>query len=76
MAVEHLSEDSQRIAAWCCTHSLLINPDKTLLLLLGTPQMLARVPEGFGNSVKRFCRLVLQKIWWSSWTCALALTNM
>ena len=48
MAVEHLSEDLQRIAAWCCTHSLLINPDKTKLLLLGTPQMLARVPEGFG----------------------------
>ena len=48
MAVEHLSEDSQRIAARCCTHSLLINPDKTKLLLLGTPQMLARVPEGFG----------------------------
>ena len=48
MAVEHLSEDLQRIAAWGCTHSLLINPDKTLLLLLGTPQMLARVPEGFG----------------------------
>ena len=47
MAVEHLSEDLQRIAAWC-THSLLINPDKTKLLLLGTPQMLARVPEGFG----------------------------
>ena len=48
MAVEHLSEDLRRIAAWCCTHSLLINPDKTKLLLLGTPQMLARVPEGFG----------------------------
>ena len=29
MAVEHLSEDLQRIAAWCCTHSMLINPDKT-----------------------------------------------
>ena len=27
---------------------MLINPDKTKLLLLGTPQMLARVPEGFG----------------------------
>ena len=76
MAVEHLSEDLQRIAAWCCTHSLLINPDKTKLLLLGTPQMLARVPEGFGNSVKRFCRLVLQKIWGSSWTRASVLTNM
>ena len=26
MAVENFSEDLQRIAAWCCTHSLLINP--------------------------------------------------
>ena len=48
IAVEHFSEDLQRIATWCCTHNLLINPDKTKLLLLGTPQMLARVPEGFG----------------------------
>ena len=28
MAVEHLSKDLQQIATWCCTHSLLINPDK------------------------------------------------
>ena len=48
MAVDHFSKDLQRIAAWCCTHSLLINPDKTKLLLLGAPQLLARVPEGFG----------------------------
>jgi len=47
-AAEHLSDDLQRIAAWCCTHSLLINPDKTQLLLLETPQMLARVPKTFG----------------------------
>ena len=34
----HLSEDLQRIAAWCCTHSLLINAaDKTKLLLLRPP---------------------------------------
>ena len=30
------------------THSLLINLGKTKLVLLGTPQMLTRVPEGFG----------------------------
>ena len=51
MAVNHLSEDLQRIAAWCSTHSFLINPDKTKLLLLGTPQMLARVPKGFGVTI-------------------------
>ena len=49
MAVEHLSEDLQRIATWCCTHSFLINPDKTKLLLLGTPQMLARVPGSYAT---------------------------
>ena len=48
MVVEHLFEDLQRIAACCCAHSLLIDPDKTKLLLLGTPQVLARVPKGFG----------------------------
>ena len=28
-----LTEDLRRIAAWCCANSLLINPDKTKLLL-------------------------------------------
>ena len=28
--------------------AVIINPDKTKVLLLGTPQMLARVPKGFG----------------------------
>ena len=42
-----LSENLERIAAWCCHSSLLINPDKTKLLLLGTPQMFKRVPENF-----------------------------
>jgi len=48
MAAEHLSDDLKWIAACCCTHSLLINPDKTKLLLLGTLQMLAHVAKGFG----------------------------
>ena len=47
MAVEYLSENLQRIASWCCTQTLLINPDKTKLLLLGTPQMVTRVPKSF-----------------------------
>ena len=33
-----LTKDLGRIAAWCCTNSLLINPDKTKLLLLGAVQ--------------------------------------
>ena len=44
---EQLTEDLRRIAAWCCANSLLINPDKTKLLLLGTRQMLRSVPEDF-----------------------------
>ena len=47
----HLIEDLERIATWCCAHSFLINPDKPKLLLLGTPQMLSRVPEGFAVSL-------------------------
>ena len=50
VAKVHLIEDLQRIAAWCCAHSLLINLDKTKLLLLGTPQMVACVPDGFAVS--------------------------
>ena len=40
-----LTEDLRRIAAWCCANSLLINPDKTKLLLLGTRQMLCKIPD-------------------------------
>ena len=40
-----LTEDLRRIAAWCCANSLLINADKTKLLLLGTSQMLRKIPD-------------------------------
>ena len=40
-----LTEDLRRIAAWCCGNSLLINPDKTKLLLLGTRKMLRKIPD-------------------------------
>ena len=50
IAKVYLMEDLQRIATWCCAYSLLNNPDKTKLLLLGTPQMLSRVPEAFAVS--------------------------
>ena len=42
IAAGQLTEDLRRIAAWCCANSLLINPDKTKLLLLGTSQMLRK----------------------------------
>ena len=40
-----LTEDLRKIAAWCCANSLLISPDKTKLLLLGTRQMLRKIPD-------------------------------
>ena len=46
-----LTEELNRIAAWCCFNSLLINPTKTKLLLLGTRQMLKRVPKDFHITV-------------------------
>ena len=47
IVAEQLTEDLRMIAAWCCANSLLINPEKTKLLLLGTRQMLRSVPEDF-----------------------------
>ena len=44
-------EDLQRIVTWSPSHSPLIHPDKTKLLLLRTPQLLSRVPEGFAVSL-------------------------
>ena len=38
-----LTNDLRRIAAWCCSNSLLANPEKTKLLLFGTTQMLNHV---------------------------------
>ena len=33
------------IASWCCTNSLLINPDKTKLLVIGVPQLTRSLPS-------------------------------
>ena len=45
LAADQLREDLRNIAAWCCKNSLLINPDKTKILVLGTPQMLMKIPD-------------------------------
>ena len=47
LVIEQINEDLLKIASWCCHNSLLINPDKTKLLLFGTHQMLKRLPEDF-----------------------------
>ena len=44
-AIEKLEQDLHCVAQWCCENHLLINPDKTKLLFLGTRQMLSRLPE-------------------------------
>ena len=46
--VQQINEDLSLslIASWCChNHLLIINPDKTKLLVMGTRQMLQTLPE-------------------------------
>ena len=43
--IANVSEDLRLIASWCCTNKLLINPDKTKLILFGTKQLLSKVPD-------------------------------
>ena len=40
-----LEQDLLKTAQWLCENHLLINPDKTKFLLLGTRQMISRLPE-------------------------------
>ena len=45
--IQQINNDFKKIASWCCYNSLLINPEKTKLLVLGTRQMLQRLPADF-----------------------------
>ena len=45
-----LEQDLLRTAQWLCENHLLINPDKTKFLLLGTRQMLSRLREDLSMS--------------------------
>jgi len=45
LAADQLTEDLRNIATGCCKNSLLINQDKTKLLVLRTPQMLTKIPD-------------------------------
>ena len=45
--MKRLNEDIRMVASWCCNHSLLINPEKTKLLVMGTRQLLSTLPEDF-----------------------------
>ena len=39
----YLNEDLREICRWCCQNSLLINPAKTKILLVGVPQTTAEI---------------------------------
>ena len=43
-AVTALNKDLSDIVRWCCMNSLLINPDKTKLLVIGVPQLMRALP--------------------------------
>ena len=45
--VQLINEDLAKIATWCCYNGLLINPDKTKLLVMRNRQMLLRLPKDF-----------------------------
>ena len=44
-AVIALNKDLSDIATWFCMNSLLINPDKTKLLVIGVPQLMRTLPS-------------------------------
>ena len=42
-AIHNLNADLEQVSRWCCQNSLLINPDKTKVLMIGTPQLLNKL---------------------------------
>ncbi|CAB4014954.1 Hypothetical predicted protein [Paramuricea clavata] len=44
-ATINLEEDLARVANWCSTNQLLPNPSKTKFILIGTRQLLQRLPK-------------------------------
>ena len=40
VAIPDLSSDLREIAKWCSLNSLLINPSKTKVLVVGVPQLM------------------------------------
>ena len=45
--MKRLNEEIRMVVSWCCNHSLLINPEKTKLLIMCTRQLLSTLPEDF-----------------------------
>ena len=46
----HLETDLSKVATWCCENELLINPEKTKFLLVGTRQLLKTLPTDMSLS--------------------------
>ena len=44
-AVSAVNSDLNEICKWCCYNSLLLNPDKTKVLVVGVPQLLRQLPD-------------------------------
>ena len=44
-AVSAVNSDLTEICKWCCYNSLLLNPDKTKVLVVGVPQLLRQLPD-------------------------------
>ena len=45
ISITDLQQDLTSIRNWCLNNSLLINPDKTKLIVFGTKQMLSRLDD-------------------------------
>ena len=62
-AKQTLEEDLKRIAQWYLTNQLLINPDKTKFLLMGTYQLLQRLATIWTSWAQSLSRILQRKIW-------------
>lgn len=65
-----LNEDLLEISCRCCKNSLLINPDKTKLLVIGVPQLLRNLQRLSVTILGKEIELVflLPETWMSIWT--------
>ena len=69
--MQEVSEDLDSIAGWCCANHLLINPDKTKLVLFGTRQLVSKLPMSLHPSLDNNYALSRPpKIWVLPWTLA------
>jgi hypothetical protein len=49
-AITNLEQDLHRVASWCCENNLLINPGKTKYMIIGTKQLMNRLPTDISVS--------------------------